>query len=182
MKQMSSVKKSIITAVCIALCVVLAQVLNAIPGGGEVYCPTHIPVLLCGLVCSWQYGLLCGIAGPLLSCLVTGSPAIVLLPALVTECAVYGVITGVMMKFVRTNKTYSDLYISLITAMVTGRIFGGGVKALIFAAGSYSLEAWMAGYFVVSLPALIAQLTLIPGTVMALMKARLIPPRYPADE
>ena len=26
----------------------------------------HIPVLLCGLICGWQYGLVCGLLGPAL--------------------------------------------------------------------------------------------------------------------
>ena len=67
MKKMSAVKKSIITAVCIALCVVLPQVFHAIPEAGTIYCPMHIPVLLCGLITGWPYGLLCGLAGPLLA-------------------------------------------------------------------------------------------------------------------
>lgn len=74
MKKMSPVKKSIITAVCIALCVVLPQAFHAIPNAGSIYCPMHIPVLLCGFICGWQYGLLCGIAGPLVSALITGMP------------------------------------------------------------------------------------------------------------
>ena len=74
MKKMSPVKKSIITAVCIALCVVLPQAFHAIPNAGSIYCPMHIPVLLRGLICGWQYGLLCGIAGPLMSALITGMP------------------------------------------------------------------------------------------------------------
>ncbi len=60
MNKMSIVKKSIITAVCIALCVVLPQAFHAIPNAGSIYCPMHIPVLLCGIVCGWQYGLFCG--------------------------------------------------------------------------------------------------------------------------
>ena len=72
MKEMSVVKKSIITAVCLALCVVLPQAFHAVPNAGSVYLPMHIPVLLCGLICGWQYGLLCGLAGPALSTLFTG--------------------------------------------------------------------------------------------------------------
>ena len=50
MKKMSAVKKSIITAVCIALCVVLPQVFHAIPEAGTSYCPMHITVVLWGRV------------------------------------------------------------------------------------------------------------------------------------
>lgn len=178
MKKMSPVKKSIITAVCIALCVVLPQAFHAIPNAGSIYCPMHIPVLLCGLICGWQYGLLCGIAGPLVSALITGMPPAAVLPGMLVECAAYGALTGLMMQLVHTKKVYPDLYISLLVAMLGGRIISGITKALIFSAGSYSMTAWVTGSFVTSLPGIIVHLVLIPSIVYALMKAKLIPARY----
>ena len=178
MKKMSPVKKSIITAVCIALCVVLPQAFHAIPNAGSIYCPMHIPVLLCGLICGWQYGLLCGIAGPLVSALITGMPPAAVLPGMLVECAAYGALTGLMMQLVQTKKVYPDLYISLLVAMLGGRIISGIAKALIFSAGSYSMTAWVTGSFVTSLPGIIVHLVLIPSIVYALMKAKLIPARY----
>ena len=178
MKKMSPVKKSIITAVCIALCVVLPQAFHAIPNAGSIYCPMHIPVLLCGLICGWQYGLLCGIAGPLVSALITGMPPAAVLPGMLVECAAYGALTGLMMQLVHTEKVYPDLYISLLVAMLGGRIISGIAKALIFSAGSYSMTAWVTGSFVTSLPGIIVHLVLIPSIVYALMKAKLIPARY----
>ena len=178
MKKMSPVKKSIITAVCIALCVVLPQAFHAIPNAGSIYCPMHIPVLLCGLICGWQYGLLCGIAGPLVSALITGMPPAAVLPGMLVECAAYGALTGLMMQLVHTKKVYPDLYISLLVAMLGGRIISGIAKALIFSAGSYSMAAWVTGSFVTSLPGIIVHLVLIPSIVYALMKAKLIPARY----
>ncbi|MCM1285902.1 MAG: ECF transporter S component [Acetobacter sp.] len=182
MNKMSVVKKSIITAVCIALCVVLPQAFHAIPNAGSIYCPMHIPVLLCGLVCGWQYGLICGIAGPLLSNLFTGMPPAAILPSMMIECAVYGLITGLVMKFLFTKKVYADLYISLISAMLCGRVISGIAKALIFAKGEITIAAWAASSFVTSLPGIIIQLVLIPAIVFALMKANLVPVRYPKDE
>lgn len=67
-------QKSIITAVCIALCYVLPLLFHGIQGAGQVFCPMHIPVFLCGLVCGWQFGLLCGLAGPALSSALCGMP------------------------------------------------------------------------------------------------------------
>ena len=179
MKEMSVVKKSIITAVCLGLCVVLPQAFHAIPNAGSVYLPMHIPVLLCGLICGWPYGLLCGLAGPALSTLFTGMPPVAILPTMLVECAVYGAISGLMMQWIRTKKIYVDLYISLIVAMLTGRIVAGLAKALIFARGSITMGAWATSYFVASLPGIIIQIALIPAIVFALMKARLIPMRYP---
>ena len=175
---MSKVKRSILTAVCIALCAVLPMAFCAIPNAGAVYSPMHMPVLLCGLICGWQYGLLCGIAGPLVSALITGMPPAAVLPGMLVECAAYGALTGLMMQLVHTKKVYPDLYISLLVAMLGGRIISGIAKALIFSAGSYSMTAWVTGSFVTSLPGIIVHLVLIPSIVYALMKAKLIPARY----
>ncbi len=182
MNKMSVVKKSIITAVCIALCVVLPQAFHAIPNAGSIYCPMHIPVLLCGIACGWQYGLICGIAGPLLSSLFTGMPPAAVLPPMMIECAVYGIVTGLMLKLVHTKKTYADLYISLITAMLAGRVAAGIAKALIFARGEITIAAWATTHFVTALPGIAIHLVLIPAIAFALIKARLLPERYPKDE
>lgn len=182
MQKMSAVKKSIITAVCIALCVVLPQAFHAIPNAGSIYLPMHIPVLLCGLICGWPYGLLCGLAGPALSALITGMPPAAVLPGMMVECGVYGLTAGLLMQLVRTKRLYADLYISLVAAMLLGRVVSGAAKALIFSAGSYSMASWVAGSFVTALPGIIIQLALLPGIVYALMRARLIPQRYPKDE
>lgn len=179
--KLSVVKKSILTAVCLALCVVLPQAFHAIPNAGQVYLPMHIPVLLCGLICGAPYGLLCGLAGPALSSLFTQMPPMAMLPSMMVECAVYGLVAGLIMG-IKTKHLYVDLYLSLICAMIAGRIISGIAKALIFSAGNYSMVAWVTGSFVTSLPGIIIQLALIPTIVFALEKARLIPQRYPKDE
>ena len=182
MQKMSAVKKSIITAVCIALCVVLPQAFHAVPNAGAIYLPMHIPVLLCGLICGWSYGLLCGLAGPALSALLTGMPPAAVLPGMLVECGVYGLAAGLLMQLVRTKHLYADLYISLAAAMLLGRVVSGIAKALIFSVGSYSMASWVAGSFVTALPGIVIQLALLPSIVYALMRARLIPQRYPKDE
>ena len=170
MRTMSTVKKSIITAVCIALCYVLPLLFHGIQGAGQIFCPMHIPVFLCGLVCGWQFGLLCGLAGPALSSALCGMPPVSILPSMMIELAVYGLIAGLMMRCVRTRHVYADLYISLIVAIVAGRVVNGLVNALIFA-----------GCIVKSWPGTVIQLVFIPSIVFALMKARLIPERYPKE-
>ena len=179
MRKMTTVKKSIITAVCIALCYVLPLMFHGIQNAGSIFCPMHIPVFICGLICGWPYGLLCGIAGPLLSSALTGMPPAAMLPSMMVELAVYGAVAGLMMKLVHTKSTYADLYISLITAIVCGRVLAGVAKALIFARGSYSMAAWVAANVVTSWPGTVIQLVFIPSIVFALMKANLIPQRYP---
>ena len=180
MKKMSYVKRSIITAVCIALCVVLPMAFHSIKNAGNIFAPMHIPVLLCGLICGAPFGLLCGIAGPILSSLFTAMPPIAILPAMAVELAAYGLFTGLFMSIVRTKKLFLDLYVSLIAAQICGRILAGIAKALIFSAGSYSVTVWATSYFVTSLPGIAIQLALVPSIVYALQKARLVTVRLPA--
>ncbi len=178
MTKLSYVKKIIITALFIALCVILPMAFHTIPNAGSILGPMHIPVLLCGLICGGYFGLLCGITGPILSSVLTGMPPAAILPCMIAELAVYGALTGFMMKFVHTKKLYVDLYISLITALICGKIVAGVVKALIFSPGGYSMAVWVTGYFITALPGIIIQLALIPAIVVALEKSKLIPGRY----
>lgn len=180
--KMTSVTKCVTTAVLMALCVILPMALHFIPNAGVLLSPMHLPVLLCGLICGWPYGLVCGLIGPLLSSLITGMPPMgPVLYGMMIELAVYGLVTGLLMKLIHTGKLMADFYISLVAAMLAGRIVGGLAKALIFSAGSYSLKAWATAYFVSSLPGIVLQLLLLPVLYLALQKAHLIPARYARD-
>ncbi len=104
-----------------------------------------------------------------------------MLPSMMLELAVYGCVSGLMMRFIRTKNTYADLYISLIAALLCGRVVAGLMQALIFSKGAYSMTAWVSGYVVTSWPGTLIQLVLLPSVVFALMKAHLIPERYPKN-
>ena len=54
----------------------------------------------------------------------------------------------------------------------------GVVKALTFPAGSWSMAAWVSANILISWPGTLIQLALLPTLVVALTKARLVPPRY----
>lgn len=174
---LSNVKRLVLTAVCAALCVVLPMAFHAFPNGGSVFLPMHIPVLLCGLICSWPYGLVCGLLGPFLSSILTQMPPLAYLPSMMIECAVYGCVAGAMMRLLHTKKTYLDLYLSMGTAMILGRFIAGLAKALILAPGT-PVFAWVTTSLVEGIPGIVIQLALIPSIVYALMRARLLPQRY----
>lgn len=174
---MSSVKKLVLAAACIALCIVVPMAFHAIPNGGNMFLPMHIPVLLCGMLCGWPFGLLCGLMGPLLSSLTTGMPPAAVLPGMMVECAVYGAATGILLKYIRTGTLYADLYLALVPAMLAGRVVSGIAKALIFAPGT-SMAAWATASFVTGLPGIVIQLLLVPAILFALERAKLIPKRY----
>lgn len=179
MTKTTSAKQLCITAVCIALCCILPQAFHAL-ALGSVFSPMHIPVLLCGLVCGGGYGLICGIAGPVLSSLLTGMPSAAALSFMLPELMVYGLVSGMMMQLLRSGKLCTDLYTSLITAMVLGRIAGGMASAVFYMGRgqAFSLAIWASSYFLGTLPGIVVQLILIPILVATLMKARVLPCRY----
>ena len=173
---MTTVKRMVVAAICTALCVVLPTAFHSVPNAGSVLLPMHIPVLLCGLLCGGFYGMVCGLLGPLLSSF-TGMPPMSVLPSMMVECAAYGLIAGLGMRFIRTGKTPADLYISLIAAMLLGRIIAGLAKAWILTPGIAPF-AWVISSLVTGIPGVAIQLVLIPILVLALTRAKLIPKRY----
>lgn len=178
LKTMKTSKRLVFCAVCIALCVVLPLAFHAIPNGGTLFSPMHIPALLCGLICGARYGLLCGIFGPLLSSLLTGMPGAGYLPQMMIELAAYGFFSGLFANIIRLGSGFADLMLSLAGAMLAGRIIAGLARALIFMKGSYAFGMWFASYFANMVPGLILHLVLIPVVIYALQKSRLIPERF----
>ena len=177
---MSAIKKNCICAVCIAFCYILPLAFHGLTLG-SILSPMHIPVLLCGIVCGGFYGALCGIVGPCLSSLLSGMPPASALVSMLPELCVYGLACGILMRLLRTKHLMADIYLSLIPAMLIGRIVGGIAKALLYTGSgeAYSLALWASSYLTGSLPGIIAHLVLVPLLVFTLEKAKVIPARYP---
>lgn len=175
----SSAKRITLCAVCTALCYALPIAFHSV-GLGSILSPMHIPVLLCGLVCGGGPGLICGIVGPCLSSLLSGMPPMPMLVRMVPELCTYGLAGGLAMKYIRTGSSAADVYLSLILAMICGRIAGGLATAVFYAvtSGVYSLSLWIGSYFVEAVPGIAVHLLLVPVLVFSLQKARLIPWRY----
>lgn len=178
--KLTPVKKLVFTAACVALCLVLPMAFHSIPNAGTIFLPMHIPVLLCGLICGWPYGGVCGLIGPLISSLVTGMPPVAMLPSMMVECCAYGFVTGMLMRHLHTKHAVADLYISLVSAMVVGRAVAGFAKAWIFTPG-ISPFAWVTTSLVAGIPGIVIQLILMPLVVVGLTRAKLIPTRYPKE-
>lgn len=175
MKKMTLSKRISFGAICVALCYVLPLIFHAV-GGGKVLSPMHFPVLLCGLVCGPLYGALCGLLGPILSSLLSGTPPATMLMSMVPELIVYGALSGLLFNIVNIRSLAARIYISMIPAMLAGRIIGGIAKAFVYMsnAEAYSIAAWASSYFVGTLPGAILQLILIPAIVAALAKSGII--------
>ena len=82
-------------------------------------CPMHIPVLLCGFICGWPWGLLVGLFAPILRSVTLGMPP--LFPTAVCmafELAAYGAVAGILYKTLPKKKCF--IYCALLGAMVIG--------------------------------------------------------------
>ncbi|MEA4912191.1 MAG: ECF transporter S component [Oscillospiraceae bacterium] len=170
---MKKTRSLVFAGLCVALGVALPIAFHSIPNAGSIFLPMHIPVLLCGLLCGPWYGLACGVLAPLLSSLLTGMPPAAILPGMLCELAVYGLVSGLMYRAAAGKR--GGIYISLITAMLAGRVVSGVLNALIFRAGNYSMQMWLAASFVTALPGIAVQLVVIPLLALALQKAKLAP-------
>ena len=87
------------SGIMVALGMILPFLTGQIPEFGNMLCPMHIPVFICGLVCGWKYGLVVGFIIPLLRSSIFGMPPIY--PTAVSmsiELATYGFISGLLIK------------------------------------------------------------------------------------
>ncbi|MCR4632748.1 MAG: ECF transporter S component [Erysipelotrichaceae bacterium] len=171
---MKNTRDLILTAMFIAIGVVLPQAFHMIPNAGSVVLPMHIPVLVAGFAVGPLLGAVCGFLTPLLSHLIFSMPPAPILPSMLCELTVYGLMTGLLNRVVKSENGIVKNYIVLIGAMLCGRVTYGILNALIFRAGSYSLNAWLSAAFITALPGIIIQLVLIPILVDRLRKAHLI--------
>ena len=65
-----------LAAMFMGIGLVLPFLTGQIPQIGNMLLPMHIPVLLCGLICGWQYGLTVGLILPLLRYALFGMPVL----------------------------------------------------------------------------------------------------------
>ncbi|MCL1832466.1 MAG: ECF transporter S component [Oscillospiraceae bacterium] len=171
-----TVKNMAITGLMIAVGIVLPLAFHSLPQGlgGRAILPMHIPILLAGLICGPVFGLAAGILTPILSYFILGMPMPVFLYPMLFELPIYGAVAGLLMRYLPVRHLYGKLYISLITAMLAGRVTFGAANALLFSAGEYSTQMWVTATLVTALPGIVIQLIAIPSIVVALQRERLI--------
>ncbi len=176
-KKMNRTQKNILTMVLAAMFLAIGLYLPFITGGipqiGNLLLPMHIPVMFCGLVCGWQYGLIVGFITPLLRSALFGQPT--LYPnavGMAFELATYGAVIGFLYARFR-KKNMAALYISLVSAMIAGRVVWGVVRVILLgvAGTAFSWQMFIAGALLNAIPGIILQLVLIPAVMTALQKA-----------
>ena len=120
----STTKKLTYGALIVACAIVLPQLfhLSGIPNTGAVFLPMHIPVLLGGFILGPAFGAVIGALSPLISSLLTAMPPLARLPFMVTELAGYGFFAGLMYQTLGFNRKKCGTYLSLVCAMLFGRV------------------------------------------------------------
>lgn len=176
----STVKKLLVSALCLSLCMVLPLLTGQIKQIGNALCPMHIPVLLCGFLCGPWWALSVGIVAPLLRFLLFGMPK--LYPSAIAMCfelAAYGAASGLLYRALPKKALY--IYISLIASMLIGRAVWGAAQVCLFylTGDAYTWELFISGAFLVAIPGIILQLILIPAILLALRSAGLFDVRRP---
>ena len=176
MKTKTSVTRGIVlAALFLALAFVLPMITGHVPQVGNMLCPMHFPILLCGFVLGGPWGLAVGFVAPLLRSVLFGMPP--MFPVAISmafELATYGFVSGVVYR--RVQHTLPMMFATLLSAMVAGRLVWGAVRFILagLTGSSFPLSAFLSGALLTAVPGILAQLILIPLIVNALTKAKRI--------
>ncbi len=166
-----NIKNLTLSALFIALGIVLPFATMNIPSIGNMLLPMHIPVLLCGIVCSKYHGMAVGFILPFMRSFLIGSPP--LFPnatAMAFELLAYGFIIG--LAYEKLPKKNIFIYVSLFISLIVGRVVWG-VTMFALSVGfnvTFSAQIFIAGAFANAIPGIILQVILIPTIIMILKK------------
>ena len=173
-EERTRIRRITYAAMFLGLAMVLPFLTGQIPQIGAALSPMHIPVLLCGFLCGWPWGLAVGAIAPLLRGAVFGVPA--LMPtgvAMSFELAVYGAVSGMLYRALPRKP--ASVYAALIVSMIAGRIVWGIARYVIsgLQGTGFTFKAFLAGAVINAVPGIILHIALIPVLVMVMERAGL---------
>jgi len=157
-----------LTGLLLATGVIFPFIFHQFGIAGRIFLPMHVPVFLAGLVLGPWAGLLVGALSPGLSAVMTGMPPAALAIPMTPELAVYGLVSGLLYRGTRTS-----LYISLLGAMIIGRIVW--IPMAMFIAPLLGFEGrtmtMVLAALAVGWPGIVMQLLFLPPLVTRLGRA-----------
>lgn len=166
-------RKIVLTALFIALGLILPMITANVPMLGNMLLPMHFPIIICGLICGVGYGALAGFVTPLLRSLLIGMPP--LFPVAISmafELAAYGAVAGFI--YVALQKRRGNVYPALIISMLSGRAVWGVITFILFKTmgKTLTLQMFIAAAFTNAIPGIVGQLIIIPAIIYYLSKHR----------
>ena len=169
------VQNLVFSSVCLSLCILLPFLTGQIPQVGNALCPMHIPVLLAGFLCGPWWAMAVGLVAPGLRYLIFSLPPMMPIGLCMSfELLSYGLISGLLYRILPRKNT--SIYVSLIGAMLAGRIVWGIVSVIVYGTAnlSFTWTIFFTGAFLNAIPGIIVHIILIPVLVFALQKAKII--------
>lgn len=157
-------QKIALSAVFLAIGMVLPLLTMQLKEIGDTLLPMHFPVMICGFLCGPYYGLAVGLLLPFLRSIYFGMPPMFPNACWMSlELASYGFLVGLIYQKA-PRKSVGWMYIALITAMILGRIVWGVSKTILLGVGgkSFPLQAFLTGGFLDAIPGILLQLIFIP--------------------
>lgn len=167
----TNVKQMVTGAFLLVLGIILPFFTMQIPEIGNMLLPMHLPVILCGFLLNWKYGLLIGFLTPMLRSLLFGMPP--MFPtafAMSFELATYGISIALLHQY--QKHSIKEIYITLISSMFIGRIVWGLVMMTIMnvSQGTFSFAIFFTSAFLNAVPGILLQLFLVPILIQSLKK------------
>lgn len=169
------IEKIVLTGLFLAIGIILPPLFHSVQLGA-IISPMHFPVLICGLMLGWKYGLICGLLTPLMVSVMFSVPPLFPVAAVMSvELGIYGLMSGLLYyKIIRLKNQTVRLYTALVIAMLVGRIAYGLTYALLFvlSLSEFAFTAYVTSLFVTGLPGIVLQILVIPGIVLTLEKQK----------
>lgn len=175
MKHSKQIRAMVLSAMFLALGLVLPFFTGQIPQIGGMLLPMHIPAFLCGLICGWQFGVVVGFIMPLLRMVLFGMPPLMTAVAMAFELAAYAGIAGFLYSRSRWQCVVA-LYRSLIAAMIGGRLVWAAVRVVMTGVASvpFTWQIFLTEALVNAIPGIILQLVFIPVLMVALDRTGMV--------
>ncbi len=171
------IKKLTLTAMFLAVGIVLPFFFGQIPQIGSMLLPMHIPVFLCAFICGWKYALPMAVVLPMLRSFLFSRPN--LYPEAISiafEMATYALVAGLIYGISKW-KCIRSLYRALIISMIVGRAVRVLVQLLLLSVKGmpFTFGALLTGIIVTGIPGIILQLVLIPAVMVICRKTKIVP-------
>ncbi len=163
----TTLRNTVFAAMFLALSFVLPFFTGQIQQIGSMLLPMHIPIILCSLFCSKEYGLLVGLIAPVMrSAIFNMPPMYPTAIAMSVKLAVLGFLVGFIYEKLK-KQNIASLYISMVLSILISRLFWAGAMCLLLGTGEngFTLSMFFTMAFVKAFPGIALQLVLVPAIV-----------------